>query len=286
MKKARILVIGATGFLGGRLAPEIAKKQDIICLVRKTSNTRLLRKSKIKTILGDMLDKKSVNAALKGIDIVIHLASAHRKDNDEINVTGSRNIINCCKKNRVKRIIFISSMAVERKELDSYGKAKIKIEKMVKKSGLKYTIFRPSMIYSRDNLSLIGRVLKILPFFIPIVGSGEYKLSPTYIEDLNKIICRAIENKKSVNKTYDVAGPEKLSFNRIILLCKAELKINKRIIHIPAGLCRIILELAPIINPEAIKALNEDTHADISGLERDFKIKLTKFEKGIENAHL
>lgn len=281
----KILVTGATGFIGRKLVPKLAKKYEVCCFVRKTSDLETLQKEKVRLVFGDMLEKESVFKALKRIDIVIHLATSHMQGKERANLYGTMNIIEACKRQRVKKIIFISSMAAKRKILDDYGRTKLEIEKAIRESGLNYIILRPSLIYSHDNLSLIGKSLKALPFIIPIIGNGNYKMAPVFINDVVKAIANSIE-KKVKNKSYDVAGAENLSFNEIISVCKKKFGINKSVIHVPVALCLILFRFFPIISLEAVKGINEDTNADISGLKEELKVQPISFKKGIENVNL
>ncbi len=276
----KILVTGSTGFIGRNLIPEI--EGDVFCLARKTSDISKIKKHRI--VFGDLMDKSSLLKATEGKKIVIHLATSHTNSKMQ-DVIGSKNLIESCKKNKVKRIIFISSMAVKRRHLDDYGKTKLKIEEVIKKSKIPYTILRPSLIYSEDNLSLIGKSLSI-PFIIPIIGNGKYKLNPIYIEDLIKVIIECIKNKDSINKVYDIAGPEKISFNEIISISKRKFDLKKLEIRIPKIICIILFTIYPIISADAVRGIDEDTNADITLMKKELKIKPIDFEEGIKNVHL
>lgn len=279
----KIIVTGATGFIGKNLIPKLAKNHKVICFVRKSSKIDKLKKAGYEIKYGDILDRDSVFNSIKKADAVIHLATSHFQGNDNGNVSGSRNVIDACKKNKIRRLIFISSMAVKRKNIDNYGRGKLEIEKVIKSSGLKYTILRPSVIYSKNNLSLIGTSLKALPFIIPIIGTGNYKLNPVYIDDVNEAILRAIENRKAVRKEYDVAGAENISFNEIIKICKKRFKIRKMEIHIPVSLAAFLSRFIPVSSAESIEGIEEDTNANIIELKRDLNLNPLSFKEGIKN---
>lgn len=283
MKK--ILVTGATGFIGSKLIPKLIKNYQVICFVRKTDDIEGIKKFNIQFAFGDMFDKDSLMKAVKNMGAVIHLATAHLPGKEEMNLLGSKNIIEACEKNKVKRVIFISSMATKRKNIDEYGKIKLKIENLIQNADLDYTILRPSIIYSKNNLSLIGKTLSF-PLFIPIIGNGKYKMNPLYIEDLINTILKVIENKKSVREDYDVAGGEKISFNEIIKICKNRFNVKKPMLHLPIPLCLLIFKFFPIVSSEAIKGIKEDTNADITKLKRDLKIEPINFREGIKNVNL
>jgi len=150
---------------------------------------------------------------------------------------------------------------------------------------LNYTILRSSVIYSEKNLSLIGKSLKI-PFLIPVIGNGNYKLNPVYIDDVTEAICRSIKSKKADKKNYDVAGGGSISFNEIIEICRKEFRISKPIVHIPISICLLIFKIFPIVSQEAVKGINEDTNADTKNLEKDLKLNPRSFRQGIKNVSL
>ena len=278
----KIIITGATGFIGNRLVSKIDKKNKIIAFVMKSSKIDNLKKLGAEIRYGNLLNKDSVFKAIKNADAVIHLATSHLVGNEKGNIIGTKNLIEACKKNKIRKIIFISSMATKRKSMDDYGKGKLEIEKMIKSSGLKYVILRPSIIYSEDNLSLIGKNLK-LPFVIPIIGSGRYKLNPVYIEDVAEAILRATENKKSEGKEYDVAGAENISYNEIIKICKERFKIKKLVFHIPLFMAALLFRFIPMASVKSIKGIEENTNADISGLRKDLNIIPTNFREEIKN---
>lgn len=283
MKK--IFITGSTGFIGTELLPKVINKYDITCLIRKSSDAEKFEELKIKTIIGDILDKEGMLNALKNMEIVVHLASSHQKGNENFNLIGSKNVIEACKKNHIRKLIFVSSMATKRTSLDDYGKTKLEIENLIKQSGLNYIILRPSIIYSKNNLSLIGKSIKAIPFIIPIIGNGEYKLNPVYIQDVVDSIYRSIESKKK-NRIYDIAGNESLSFNEIIQICKSHFKIRKINMHIPITLFLFLLKFFPIVSVEVIKGINEDTNADIRLIKQELNINPVGFKEGIKNVNL
>jgi len=279
----RVLVTGATGFIGKRLVQKLAGKHRIICFVLKPSNVDNLEKIGAEIRYGDLLDRNSVFSAVKNADAVIHLATSHFQGNEKGNIKGTKNLIDACKKNKIGKMIFVSSMAVKRKNLDSYGRAKLEIEKMLKSSGLKYVILRPSVIYSEDNLSLIGTSLKSLPFIIPIIGTGKYKMSPVYVDDVAEAISRAAGNKKAVGKEYDIAGGKSISFNEIIKICRERFKIRKITVHVPISLAVFLFKFIPLASTESIRGIEEDSNADITGLKKDLHFVPLSFREGIKN---
>src|SRR3989344_7258422 len=174
----KILVTGASGFVGKNLIKHLNKY-----------NVNILSRKKIfgdGVFVGDLFDKKILLDASK-VDIVIHLAGISDGNVFKINYEGTRNLVDACVENKVKKFIFISSFDAIL-ETD-YGKSKLKAEDYIKNSGLNYIIFRPTVIYGNDNKKDIGRLIRLIKMGIsPIPGSGNFKLQPVFVDDIVKVI--------------------------------------------------------------------------------------------------
>src|SRR3989344_5101366 len=258
----KILVTGASGFVGKNLIKHLNKY-----------NINILSRKKIfgdGVFVGDLFDKKILLDASK-VDIIIHLAGISNGDVFKINYEGTRNLVDACVENKVKKFIFISSFDAIL-ETD-YGKSKLKAEDYIKNSGLNYIIFRPTVIYGNDNKKDIGRLIRLIKMGIsPIPGSGNFKLQPVFVDDIVKIIAMAIESKHK-NKTYFIGGADVLSFNE--LADKIASQLNKKIVKI-----NIPIFLVKLIN----KSLLSDKICSNAEIEKNFKFKTKKFEDGIKKS--
>ena len=283
-----IAITGATGFLGRHLVAKLRNK-NIKCLVRKEDHGF----KKLKVTKGDIGDKKALDTLVKNAKIVVHLAAViDHKDKEEyqkVNIEGTKNLIKACKNNNVKRVIFVSSMASTKKYLDDYGKSKSEAEKLLLSSGLDVTILRPSFIYGKNSNSM-KKLLEFLNKFkvIPIVGDGEYKFRPVHVDDVVKAIILCINNKKAVNKTYDILGKTELTFNEFIdTVCK-EYNIKKRKIHIPISICLPISSIGSLITKNFplkktyVLSIKSSTTGDIGPAEKDLKYKPMGFLDGLK----
>src|SRR6202140_1363841 len=111
-------VTGATGFLGSHVARVLAVQgADLRLLVRSTSNLRNLEGLTAETATGDLRDASSLEKAMSGCDTVFHVAADYRlwvRDPEEMyrsNVDGTRGILEAARKNRVRRVVYTSSVA-------------------------------------------------------------------------------------------------------------------------------------------------------------------------------
>jgi len=258
----KILVTGATGFVGCHLLNKLDKYEVNILSRKKTSIKG------VKIFIGDLFDKKILLEASK-VDDVIHLAGISDGNVCKVNYEGTKNLIDACTENRVKKFIFISSYdAVLNTD---YGKSKLKAEEYLKNSGLNYIIFRPTVIYGRNSKKDIGRLIKLIKLGVaPIPGDGNFKLQPLFVDDIVNAIVKAVESKIK-NKTYFIGGANALSFNEIVDIISNHL--HKRVIKIkiPGFLVRL-----------RNKSLLIDKTYNNHEVEKDFKINIKRFEDGIK----
>ena len=275
----KILVIGASGFVGKHLTKELIKNKYQIKGFVKEENLEPIKD--LELIYGDITDKESLKKAVKNIDIIIHLASIiNSKDPNiyNVNVKGSQNIIDVCDN---QKIIYISSLAIKNKFLDNYGKTKLEAEKLFLNSNIKTIILRPGMIYSKDSpgFNHILKYTNMFPF-IPIVGNGKYNISLVYINDVIKTIINIIKKDIFNNKAYDLTG-EKISFNNLVSLIS-----KKPNIHIPIFICKIIAFLTsilkhPPLTQENIKSTVYPSETDNSQAIKDLDFNPINLEKGL-----
>jgi len=271
MKKSNVLITGGGGFIGRNLIPLLKNK--------KKYNIKILSRKKGE----DLKNYNSIKNLFKNMEIVIHLA--YSKNYPE-NIKMTENLIKASKKNKIKKIILLSSMSAKRSYPDEYGKNKLKIENMIQNSDINYTVLRPSIIYGKGNKSFdfIINYIKKIPFFTPIIGNGKYIIIPVHISDVVNIIVKCIKNKKTDKKKYDLVGGEKIYFIELINILKKEIRIRKRNIFIPIWICRI-LTIFPqkSISKENLKNLTEDSLANIGLAKKDLKYAPIKFREGLKH---
>ncbi|MDO8661408.1 MAG: SDR family oxidoreductase, partial [Candidatus Woesearchaeota archaeon] len=149
----KIFVTGASGFVGKRFVELFAKKYSLRLLIRKPEllDKTITRSQNIKVLKGDLLNLKELEESMKGCCAIVHIGGAtpnraYAEGNFNATTKGTENIISAAKKNHIKRLIFISSNCVEFSKQGPYAQSKIIAENAVKKSGLFWTILRPSTI--------------------------------------------------------------------------------------------------------------------------------------------
>ena len=224
----RILLTGASGFLGSHIAEQLDRQgADVRALVRPTSDTRFLDGLAHVTLLsGDLSDKDSLLAATEGVEGVIHaggqVKARRAADFYRTNEQGTANLLDAVKQNApgIERFVLVSSLTVMGPSQDGrpvpvgaapnpvthYGRSKLAAEQAARaeKHSLPITTLRPSMIYGpRDR--------EVLPFFksvqlgvLPLTGSPSSLLSAVYAADCAAACIKALDAKLPSGSTYYV----------------------------------------------------------------------------------
>ena len=212
----KILVVGATGFLGMEICRQLAAaKKNVSGLVRKTAaqeKTNALKQQGVQMVMGDLKDRSSIRKALQGITTVISTASStfSRQEGDSIQTVdneGQSALVEEAIAAGAKQFIFVSFTFTP----DEYPlqAAKRKAEKNLIESKMTYTILKPSFFMEAWLSPAIG-------FDFPnakatIYGEGKNKISWIAIQDVAAFTVAAVDNPSLKNKTIEIGGPQALS---------------------------------------------------------------------------
>ncbi len=240
-KIKNILVTGATGFIGRNLVRQLIKQgHKVYALVRKTSDTGLLKELGVSLIYGDITDNESLNKVLEEkIDIIFHCAAlVDDKDKNQlyrINVSGTRNICNLALRLNVERLVYVSSVAVVSGNLEPcltedlsyaatnrYGQSKIEAEKIViefRKKGLVVAIIRPPMVYGEEEPHLLRKILSLLRLrLLPLINGGNAKLHLGYVGNVVNAILLAGEKREFLEGTFFIADEDIFTLKEVFCI--------------------------------------------------------------------
>ena len=185
-----ILITGAMGMIGRKLLEKLIREEyKISVLVKYEKEKELFKNFSLDFRVGNLLDKEGLYAITSGIDAVIHLAGITHTNTTklyyQVNTEGTKNLLEACEKNHVKRFIFISSRTAS-VEGGAYAYSKLLAEEEVKKSSIPWVILRLGEVYGAGEKEAISRLVRTIQegYFVPIIGNGKYGVCPVYIDDV------------------------------------------------------------------------------------------------------
>jgi NADH dehydrogenase len=193
---------------------------------------------------GDVTDAESVRRAVDGCDAVVHLvAIIHGKPDDfrRVMIEGTRHVVDASKAAGVRRFLLMSALGVseQTKDLTPYYRAKWAMEQTVGESGLEHVVFRPSFVFGPGGgaITEFTRLARFLPV-IPVVGSGERRLQPIFVDDVAAFFARAVDLPQAANRTFELGGPDTVNWNEFWDRLAAALGKRRRKVHLPVRLLR------------------------------------------------
>jgi uncharacterized protein YbjT (DUF2867 family) len=213
-----VVITGANGFVGNNVSKFLSKNGfHVTSLVRKGKEKSV---NSVKVISFDNFSENSLVAKIKGSDALLHFIGQGRQtvdsDYEKVNVNLTRNVIKLCKKAKIKKIVYISGLGVDKSTTLGYFISKYKAEQEIIHSGLDYTIFRASYIIGKDDplsKNLQGQIKKGQ---VVIPGSGNYRFQPIFICDVAKVVSKSITEDSFSNKILDLTGPQIVSYNTFV----------------------------------------------------------------------
>ena len=258
-----ILLTGATGTVGSALLRRLtADGQPIRALVR---DQRRLgdQRVRVQIALGDLSDPPSFRNALRGVDTVVHLAASIRDQPrgsiEELNAIATLRLVRAAERAGVRRFVFFSALGATHHSRTRFFRAKALAEEAVESSSLSTLIFRPSLIYTPGDpwLTLLDRLSR-LPA-MPVSGSGRALYQPVWAEDVAEGVVNALASPDS---SYELAGPEVLSYNDIVRAVLRAEKRRRRLVHVPLPIVRASLRMLRFATWEEAELMEEPMVAD------------------------
>ncbi len=307
----KVLVTGATGFLGGYVVEELLKHGfEVVGLARKTSNTSLLEELGVEIRWGDITNAADMLEAVKDVDAVVHLAAYYTFHGEKerfykVNVGGTRNVIEAALKNKVKRFIYCSTTEavgpVKNPPADEtyppnptyeYGRSKLEAEKLVSyygNRGLEYTILRPTGLYGPRNVNdvsywFIKAVAERSLLARFVVGSGENLIQFTHAADAAQSFRLALEREESIGEVYFIGDEKAYTYNEVYKMVAELAGVDPPDRHIPPWLAKLMiapLEFFNKLRGEENFLLHVDT-VDAVTSDRAYSIEKAKKQLGFQ----
>jgi uncharacterized protein YbjT (DUF2867 family) len=234
-----ILLTGATGVVGSALLPELLDAgHEVRCMVREPRRLGLNR-VRVQLSLADLADPRGLRHAVRGADTVIHLAAAIRdqppKRLEEINAFGTYRLLRAAEAAGVRRFIFFSAIGATLHQRTRFFRSKALAEDIVEGAGIETTVISPSIVYDRDDAWItLMRRLALLPV-MPVSGDGRAAFEPVWARDVAKATVAAIEAPAGA---YQLAGPERLTYNQIARLISDTAGRSRPLLHVPLPFVR------------------------------------------------
>lgn len=291
----KILITGITGFVGSHLAARLAEQgHHVYGLVRKPdARGHLAVNTRVEFVQGDITKPETLTAAMRGMDAVVHLVAIPYERGsatyDAINAQGTRNVVQAAEATGVKRFVHQSALAADSKSQYAYLRTKGQGEDAVRSSSLDWTVFRPSVLVGEEDefANALARWLVLTPLAFPLVGNGQARFQPLWIQDMVTLMTQALNDPKTIGKTYEVGGPDQLTYEAMVKQILFALRRKRWLLKIPVPVMRPVIKIMEIVLPKPpattslLDLLNVDNTAKVNAVEREFGFKPRRFAEVI-----
>ena len=304
----KVLITGATGFLGSRTLEELILDSQVTHIVatgRTLTKDRIIDNSKIKYILGDLSDYNFVRSLFEcQFDVIINTASlsspwGNEKDFYKANVLTQRNLIEFSKKHGVKKFIYISSPSIyfngkDRLDVNEnqipehfanhYARTKRQAELHLINSGLKYIILRPRAIIGRGDRVIMPRLINAHKAGkLKIIGKGNNIADLTSVSNVVQAVLLSINaSDKAINETYNITnGDPVILWDSINYVLK---KLNKKEVtkRVPFSVAYIAAFISETYASYISKNEPAITRYGVGVLAKSFTLDITKSKEKLK----
>jgi NADH dehydrogenase len=294
VKAMKIFLTGGTGYVGRDLVGRLRSAgHEVRCLVRRESAAKLADMPGVETVVGDITDRAGLKGKLDGCEAAINLVGIIKEmpsqgvTFERVHYEGARNVIDEAVRAGIGRFLQMSALGAREGAKSRYHQTKYQAEQYLKQSGLKFTIFRPSIIFGpRDqSINLMAGIIKVSPVF-PVIGNGRNKWQPVALENVTQGFVAALTSSSAVNKIYQVGGPQAMEYDQVLDTIAGVLGRRIIKIHQPVSLIKpvvSIMERFPFfpLSRDQLIMLQEDNICDAAPFFDELRIQPIAFKEGI-----
>ncbi|MFE7210199.1 SDR family oxidoreductase [Streptomyces sp. NPDC001698] len=242
----RCLVTGATGYIGGRLVPELlGADHRVRCLARSPGKLRDHPwAARTEVVRGDVTDPESVAAALRDVDVAYYLVHAlgTGKDFEETDRRAARVFGERARAAGVRRVVYLGGLTptgVPRRELSPHLRSRAEVGRILLASGVPTTVLRAAVIIGSGSASF--EMLRYLTERLPVMVTPSWvgtRLQPIAVRDVLRVLVGSARMPADVNRAFDIGGPDVLTYRDMMLRYAAV-----------AGLPRRVIVPVPVLTP-------------------------------------
>ena len=233
----RVLLTGATGYVGGRLLPLLESRGvSVRCLVRQPEHLQDQVGANTEVVRGDVLDAQSLHAALEGIDCAYYLVHSMGSTGsfESQDRRAAENFAAAARAAGVRRIIYLGGLGDDREDLSPHLRSRHEVGQMLRESGCNVVEFRASIVIGSGSLSfeLVRALVERLPVMI-CPKWVSVKAQPIAIEDLLDYLLAGLDWPGTESRIFEIGGPDAVSYGQIMREYARQRGLKRWLVSVP-----------------------------------------------------
>jgi len=235
----KILLTGATGYIGKRLLPVLAENgHDIICIIRDKTRFKINEylTGRVTLIEADFLDKKTLGDIPKDIDgayYLIHSMSSGTGDFNDMETLAAENFRNCMNETGVKHVIYLSGI-INDQNLSKHLKSRKNVENILYSGKYNFTTLRAGIIIGSGSASF--EIIRDLVEKLPVMVAPKWlrtRSQPIAVRDVIQLLVKVLLNQNTYNQSFDIGGPDILTYKEMLMEFSHIRNLKRLIITLP-----------------------------------------------------
>ena len=281
-----VAVIGATGFVGSHLVPHLVQAGHRVIAVSRTVRRSADWTDAVEVRAADVATGRGLDEALDGAGAVVHLVAIPRQMKgltfEEINVRGTRRVVEAAERAGVERFVHLSVMGVIDDPKLAYLHSKWRGEEAVRASTLDWVVLRPSLMFGEGDgfFSLVKTTLRWWsPGIVAIPGRGDARFQPLSVDDLAVAVEKSLTDADRAGSVYELGGPDWVTYGQIVDEVMRVTRMRRLKLPMPIPLISALTTVTDRVLPvfpvshDQISSLQRPNYTDRDAFEETFGVK-------------
>ncbi len=236
----RILLTGANGYVGTRLLLSLVEQgHDVIAVARRPNSVKLPHKheKQITVIPGDLLENEGLTSIPKDIDAayyLVHSMGKRYEDFERLDKKAAKNFVSHINLTSCQQIIYLTGLVSDKGSLSRHLKSRLEVENILRTAKAPLTALRAGIIIGSGSASF--EIIRDLVEKLPIMVAPKWvhcQCQPIAIPDVIFYLVSVLKNKECLGQTFDIGGPDVLSYKEMLKGYAKERKLFRLIITVP-----------------------------------------------------
>ena len=242
-----VLVLGGSGFVGRHVCHQLVARGYRVTVPtrnRERAKEDLIPLPTAEVVVADVHDPQTLAALTRNCDAVVNLVGVLHDGRGkgsfrEAHVELTRKVVDACRAQGIRRLLHMSALNADPRGPSAYLRSKGEAETIVRESGLDFTIFRPSVIFGREDrfLNLFAQLQRFLP--VVVLAMPNARFQPVFVQDVAAVFAESLKRLESFGRAYELAGPKVYALRELVQYV-GELTGHRRpIVGLGPGLSRL-----------------------------------------------